>query len=234
MSAEAERWLRKRVRVGAGCAPEVTLAEGVVLAYSGAPTIMVRDEQGRDSHWMVTLPIDVLGEVPDDELPERAEPVDTEARGRELRSQLYEFLGARTSRAYGEPHGHESLRMLADELATRVEQLPGEDALDALLRTAGIEHPLGLRGVEDLIQQRDGYLDAAREADQLRGLALEQMAIDQREHGRSLDAVQRRLEQAEAVLADIREVMAAWLASSEDDDRYTLNKIHALLSGGKP
>jgi hypothetical protein len=35
-----------------------------------------------------------------------------------------------------------------------------ESTLDDLLREAGLEYPLGLAGVRDLIRQRDGYLEA--------------------------------------------------------------------------
>lgn len=58
---------------------------------------------------------------------------------------------------------------LADLLAwatryeTKSEYLAGD--LDATLRQAGIDYPLGLRGVRDLVVQRDGYLDALREKD---------------------------------------------------------------------
>lgn len=143
MSAEGRRWLGKRVRVGAASDPSVTLAEGVVIGYAAAPTITVR-ERGRDSSWMVTLPIDVLGEVPDDELPEG--------------------------------------------FCTCEPGLP--------MRDCGMA---GHREVARLLRRSGQPVDTGPE-----------------------------------LLTGIREVMAAWLASSADDDRETLNKIHVLLSGGKP
>jgi hypothetical protein len=38
-----------------------------------------------------------------------------------------------------------------------------EDEVNAVLQDAGIDYPLGVRGLKDLVQQRDGYIDALNE-----------------------------------------------------------------------
>jgi hypothetical protein len=70
MSPGNESWLKRRVRVFAGfdkAREHGPMAEGVVVGYAPAPTITVRSDDGRQSDWQVTLPIDVLEE--DAEIP---------------------------------------------------------------------------------------------------------------------------------------------------------------------
>lgn len=65
VSAEAERWLGRRVQVYAACDPRGNyppVAEGVVVGYAAAPTITVRADDGTQSDWQVTLPIHVVAE----------------------------------------------------------------------------------------------------------------------------------------------------------------------------
>lgn len=201
MSAEGRRWLGRRVRVGAASVPGVTLAEGVVVAYSPQPTVMVRDERGRDSCWQVSLPITDLGEASQEEMRSLSR------KAQALRGSVdTETEGSNWERSWA--------------------------TLDEILIAAGIEWPLRLAGVRDLVNQRDGQRERAEEAEQLRGLAVEeqmqaaralalavvekaemreqlaraeaerdallaQRGTDQREQGRSLDAVQRKLTEAE-------------------------------------
>ncbi|HEX8321596.1 hypothetical protein [Longimicrobium sp.] len=40
-----------------------------------------------------------------------------------------------------------------------------EEALNQILHAAGIDYPLGLRGVRDLVNQRDGHIDRAEESE---------------------------------------------------------------------
>jgi hypothetical protein len=72
MSPGNESWLKRRVRVFAGfdkAREHGPMAEGVVVGYAPAPTITVRSDDGRQSDWQITLPIDVLEE--DAEIPDR-------------------------------------------------------------------------------------------------------------------------------------------------------------------
>lgn len=65
MSEAAREWLGRRVRVWPAFDPKgmtMPLAEGVVVGYAAAPTILVRSADGSQSDWQVTLPIDVLEE----------------------------------------------------------------------------------------------------------------------------------------------------------------------------
>lgn len=58
-------WLRKRVRIWPGYdwrREGSPVAEGVVIAFTDQPTIVVRDDHGNDTHHVATLPIDVLAE----------------------------------------------------------------------------------------------------------------------------------------------------------------------------
>jgi len=54
---------------------------------------------------------------------------------------------------------------VADRLS-RVNTAASElEKIDTILRRAGIEYPLGARGVADLVEQRDGQIDRAVEAE---------------------------------------------------------------------
>jgi hypothetical protein len=70
VSDEARAWLKRRVRVYAACDPgrrHPPMAEGVVVGYAAAPTITVRSDDGSQSDWQVTLPIEIVAE--DAEVP---------------------------------------------------------------------------------------------------------------------------------------------------------------------
>jgi hypothetical protein len=56
-------------------------------------------------------------------------------------------------------------KLMETSLFSRVTESEGLllQRLNNILRTAGIDHPLGLRSVKDLIMQRDGYLASIRE-----------------------------------------------------------------------
>lgn len=59
------RWLRKYVRVFSGvdhAKERGPIAEGQVIAYIDGPSIIVRDAEGRDTAWPITLPMDVQHE----------------------------------------------------------------------------------------------------------------------------------------------------------------------------
>jgi hypothetical protein len=60
-----EDWLRKRVRIWPGYdwrREGNPVAEGVVIAWTDQPTIVVRDDHGNDTHHVATLPIEVVAE----------------------------------------------------------------------------------------------------------------------------------------------------------------------------
>jgi hypothetical protein len=62
----------------------------------------------------------------------------------------------------------DALQLTADEVAVldRFRDLLAErDKLNDLLREAGIEYPLGLRGVSDLVDQREGHRQRVEEAE---------------------------------------------------------------------
>jgi hypothetical protein len=87
------------------------------------------------------------------------------------------------------------------------------EALDQILRKAGIEYPLGLAGVRDLVNQRNGNLDRAQEAEDLASRAHESMMAKYAEAGDLRD----RAEAAEARLAAlgtefaVRNMTSGWV-----------------------
>lgn len=54
---------RVRVRSGAVGCEHVVMAEGRVLGYCPAPSLLIEHADGSRSQWSVDLPIDVLPEV---------------------------------------------------------------------------------------------------------------------------------------------------------------------------
>lgn len=54
---------RIRVRSGALGCEQIVMAEGKVIAYCPAPSLVIRHADGTRSSWSVDLPIDVLPEV---------------------------------------------------------------------------------------------------------------------------------------------------------------------------
>lgn len=65
MTPYGRNWLRKRVRVYAGCDPRkqyAPMVEGEVIGYIDGPSIVVRDADGHQSTWPISLPIDAEDE----------------------------------------------------------------------------------------------------------------------------------------------------------------------------
>jgi len=63
VSPEARDWLGRRVQVHPAYDTEMKhrpMAEGVVVGFSPAPSILVRAEDGTQTDWQVTLPIRVV------------------------------------------------------------------------------------------------------------------------------------------------------------------------------
>jgi hypothetical protein len=54
---------RIRVRSGGIGCEHVVMAEGRVIAYCPAPSLVIEHADGTRSSWSVDLPVDVLGEV---------------------------------------------------------------------------------------------------------------------------------------------------------------------------
>lgn len=75
-----DEWIEQRVRVWPAwdrARATMPMAEGVVYAYADGPTVLLRDDEGRDSAWLLSLPIDRLGKAP---IPDAARPLSPEWR----------------------------------------------------------------------------------------------------------------------------------------------------------
>lgn len=112
------------------------------------------------------------------------------------------------------------------------EHLAGK--LDALLRANGNEHPRGLRGVRDVIQQRDGYLDAVRERD----AEVERLRATVAELSNQLtnaDAVRRKLAAATKTEAEWRSLLATEVyrfgerVGSEGENRSLADALRQII-----
>jgi len=106
--------------------------------------------------------------------------------------------------------------------------------LDDILREAGIEYPLGTRGVRDLVNQRDGQRERAEEAEDLAARTHEAMMAKYAEAAE----LRERAEKAEAQLADLttylqgrrRETLRVLLQCVEANADYWRWQGHAELS----
>lgn len=96
----------------------------------------------------------------------------------------------------GEPFARWSARAVIGILPTLGEIRPAVDQaeLNEILNAAGIEYPLGLRGVRDLVDQRDGHLEAARETEaELTELRALKARLDEKRDSLALDHSNGRL-----------------------------------------
>lgn len=95
------------------------------------------------------------------------------------------------TRIMGHDRPIEERRDEARRLSASAPTVDRRSEVDEILRAAGIEFPLGPRGVSDLVAQRDGNLDRAREAEAERDalrVALEALLVKHR-RGRLIAAV---------------------------------------------
>lgn len=51
---------RTHLRVFAGCDPTVVMAEGELIAYAVAPTVVLRHRDGSKTSWQTTLPMEEI------------------------------------------------------------------------------------------------------------------------------------------------------------------------------
>jgi hypothetical protein len=98
-------------------------------------------------------------------------------------------------------------------------------AVNHQLRAAGIEYPLGSRGVSDLTDQRDGARARAAEADE-----------EFEQQGRAWTATLEELNTAQARLAELRTVLGRWAGRDMPEVAYALYReiTGALMTSAPP